>query len=210
MDTETITYKSHKIEIEQDDSAENPRTHHDPISTIVANEITYNESEHTDYSSINDWLEYETWEDIKKHYIFNVKIVAILPLYLRNDWVDTLNTTQQGRQIGFIYITKESWNNQMGTDFDSHKQKRSLANRYIKAEIETLNNWLMNDCYGWTIPSLMESCWGFYGSDHSKSGLLESAKNEIDHDLRYKHKIHLEKLKKYIKGNTPIQYRFTT
>jgi hypothetical protein len=50
-------------------------------------------------------------------------------------------------------------------------------------------------------------CGGFYGDDHDKSGLLESAISDITGTLLQKMKSHHHKLKAQIVSKVPLQYR---
>lgn len=42
------------------------------------------------------------------------------------------------------------------------------------------DDWASGAVYGFDVPSIGDSCWGFYGWDHDKSGLLAHARDAID------------------------------
>lgn len=42
---------------------------------------------------------------------------------------------------------------------------------------------VVSSVYGYQIDELEDSCYGFYGYDHEKSGLLDEAKSVIDHHI---------------------------
>lgn len=86
-------------------------------------------------------------------------------------------------QVGVAIYTKE----QILLD---RQQKRftkacaSYATRHIKDVLETIDDYLQGECYGFSILDSegdeLESCWGFYGSDHERSGLFAMALNAAD------------------------------
>lgn len=58
----------------------------------------------------------------------------------------------------------------------------------LEGAIELYGNWAWGHVYGFTLENsegdeMQGSCWGFYGYDHDKSGLLEAAQGEIDSEL---------------------------
>lgn len=82
--------------------------------------------------------------------------------------------------IGYIYVTPKI----LTEEFNNDKTKALAA---MKSEVDTYNTWLSGDVWAYIIQKLIEcpechhtelkhvdSCGGFYGSDHTKSGLRES------------------------------------
>lgn len=216
---DSITYKGYTIQIEQDEWPCNPRTEWDPISTISS----FHDKINDECKEIMDHdYEEDDWETLKALYIFNVKMVAILPLYFREFSYDCeLNTTGTGKQIGFVYISKKMWESHMGkTDESSDwwqkhhkgKSKADVARSHIVSEIETYQQWLNGECYSFSIEGddFEDRCSGYYGNDHEASGLLESAKESIDCHLKWILKKRLKVLKGYLKAKVPIMYRFAS
>ena len=79
-------------------------------------------------------------------------------------------------------------------------------------ELEVLSTQQLNgDVYGYAVKNNegdeVDSCWGFYGYDHEKSGLMEYAKNAVDCDILCNRRIKLEKLKELIKNSVAIEKR---
>ena len=216
---ETMSYKGHTIQIEQDVHGENPRTAWDPISTISSFHNTI-----TDECKVimNHDYEEDDWDALKALYLFNVKMVAILPLYFREFSYDCdLNTTGAGKQIGFVYISKEMWESHMGDADESSdwwqkyhkgKSKADVARYLMISEIEIYQQWLNGECYSFSIEGddFEDRCSGYYGDDHEASGLLESAKESIDCHLNWILKERLKVLKGYLKAKVPIMYRFAS
>jgi hypothetical protein len=86
----------------------------------------------------------------------------------------------------------------------------------LKGTKKLFDAWAWGDVYGYNIEDLsgLNSCWGFYGDDIEKNGLMESARNAIDCHIEYERKKELErqkkresKIKAMIKHHVPLQYR---
>ena len=75
-------------------------------------------------------------------------------------------------QVGIIYVSKEevlkeySWKRLT-------KVREALIRKYLDAEIETLNQYLTGDVYGYVIEGPdgeeIDSCWGFYGMEYCRA-----------------------------------------
>ena len=95
-----------------------------------------------------------------------------------------------------------------GTTFQNNR-KRALLD-YAANVCETYTQWCNGDVYGYTVKldgDQIDSCSGFYGSDHEKSGLLDQARSIIDGHLDDLRSMHLRKLKEQIKHKVPLKYR---
>jgi hypothetical protein len=109
-----------------------------------------------------------------------------LPLYLYDHSGITMNTTGfscgwDSGQVGFIYVSiadvkKEyNWKN-------LNKARREKIINYLKGEVETYDQYLTGDVYGYCIDSVevdeygdetvieesVESCWGYFGSKYAE------------------------------------------
>lgn len=70
--------------------------------------------------------------------------------------------------------------------------------------------WAWGDVYGYAISTEEEeidSCFGFYGCDHEKSGLMEYAKNAIDCQIHSQRVKKLKAIKTLIKNRVPLNTR---
>ena len=67
--------------------------------------------------------------------------------------------------------------------------------------------WGWGDVYGYTIPAIDDSCWGFYGYDHDESGLMENARDAIDYHIDSERKAHWRKVKAWIRNHVPLTAR---
>ena len=67
-------------------------------------------------------------------------------------------------QVGWIYATKEMIVKEYG------KNKRKLAEKVLRGEVETYDQYLKGDVYGYIIKNpdgeTVDSCWGFYGYEY--------------------------------------------
>jgi hypothetical protein len=70
-------------------------------------------------------------------------------------------------------------------------------------------HWAWGDVYGFIIESedFNDSCWGFYGDNHEKSGLLDMARESIDHHLKDKRKKRTQRIKTLISNHVPLNER---
>jgi hypothetical protein len=111
-----------------------------------------------------------------------------LPVYIYDHSGITINTTGfhcpwDSGQFGFIYVAKEKVRSEYSVKRIS-KKLRSRIYDYLRAEIETYDNYLTGAVYGYIVTDEegeeVDSCWGYYGYDHEKSGLMDSAKSSID------------------------------
>ena len=109
-------------------------------------------------------------------------------------------------QVGFIYVSRERAEKEYGVknaDFPIEREvmlhdlglrgpnrpvKKTfatldeLATYYLKGEVETYDQFLRGEVYGYVLLDYageeLDSCWGFYGSDHRDSGILDHIKDQ--------------------------------
>ena len=78
-------------------------------------------------------------------------------------------------QIGYTYVTKEQIRKEYSVKRISLKLKEQISS-ILQSEIETLDQYLIGDVYGFTIEydnGEINSCWGFYGSNPETNGMFE-------------------------------------
>ena len=132
-----------------------------------------------------------------KEYLIKEKHAAvILPMYMYDHSGITVNTVgfscpwDSGR-IGFIYVSREKVMKEYGVKKIGAKLKAKVA-EYLKGEVETYDQWLTGDVYGFRIfketkcdkcghvgDETEDSCYGFYGRDISKNGMLDHFGDEL-------------------------------
>jgi hypothetical protein len=147
--------------------------------------------------------------------------VVYLPLYLYDHSGITMNTTgyshcdSQGWDwgwVGVIYITKEQIKKEYGWKVLTAARIEKIK-KYLRGEVETYDQYLTGDVYYYTTVDSngnnVDSCGGYFGHDHEKSGLLEAARGSIDYEIASKNKQKSKKLKALIKAKAPINVRET-
>jgi hypothetical protein len=177
----------YKITIQQDDNPDSPRSW-DNLGTMVCFHKRYDLGDKHDY----DFNDYSSWSEMEKAIVKNEDAAVILPLYLYDHSGITISTTPfscrwDSGQIGFIFCTKK--------DMESEFIKLSgqdLIERcevLLKGEVETYDQYLTGDVYGYEIYELstcdhgheheefVDSCWGFYGEDEC----LSEAESIVNH-----------------------------
>lgn len=97
---------------------------------------------------------------------------------------ETSNGYSQGDSCLVFVAAMPDWKKQVGW----HPEDESAS---LQTDIDLWSAWAWGDVYGYANlirPDGSEcdaSCWGFYGSDHTESGLLENATNAAECDIRY-------------------------
>ncbi len=155
-----------------------------------------------------DWYD----EDFIAKYLGKLQKYAIaLPLYLYDHSGITMNTTGfccpwDSGQVGWIYVSKEAVKREWGWKKLTKKRIRKIEG-ILRSEVETYDYYLTGDIYGYTIEAKEnqkeitcdDSCWGFYGYDHEKSGLLGDAKYVVDRAIRaYRQEVREEKKRRKV------------
>jgi hypothetical protein len=164
------------IEVEVDDNPDCPRGW-DNLGTMVCFHNRYGLGDKHNYTHAN----YSGWDEMKKSIIKNENVGVILPLYLYDHSGITMNTTgfscgwDSGR-VGFVFVSKEKILKEFGGKIVTKKLKEKVTQNLI-GEVETYDQYLRGDVYGYTIYKITErdlggenkeevdSCWGYYGID---------------------------------------------
>jgi hypothetical protein len=140
-------------------------------------------------------LDEDYWydEDKLQEFIETKEGAVVLPLYIYDHSGITMNTTGfscrwDSGQVGWIYVSKERIIEEYG---DASKESVEKARRVLESEVETYAQYLEGDVYGFEIVKQEQcdhghvhekhedSCWGFYGHDINKNGMLDYI-NEAD------------------------------
>jgi hypothetical protein len=178
----------------QDENTESPREW-DNLGTMVSAHRKYNLGDENSMSDLAELIvshknfresyreEYclTHLPDLEKLAVKMNVFAVILPLYLYDHSGITMSTSPfscswDSGKVGFIYVTKE----QLRTEFSVKRITQKLIERtskILEGEVETYDQFLTGDIYGFQITDdedeVIESCWGFYGSDVEKNGMLE-------------------------------------
>lgn len=211
---ETINYKGFTIKIENDENSINPREDWDNLGTMVC---FHNRYELGDKNTGYDSSDFNSFDELKEK-LFDDGAVLVLPIYMYDHSGITINTTPfncnwDSGQIGFIFVKKEDIEKEGGfpedwkNEYHKGKSDIEIAQTILEGEIETYDQYLKGEVYGYDIEGINDSCWGFFGYDHEKSGLLDEAKGSIDCEIQRRVKKRIEKVKGYIKNKVPMIYR---
>jgi hypothetical protein len=220
-----IKYKGITIKIDHEDYSENPRDNDPPSvfavydidGSYISNYDDLNECDNLYDEQYDDWSEKKIMTTVYKHYLFNMRVIAILPLH--HHYHDGYNVNNCGKQIGFVYMTKKTWDSNFGDfyknsdwykKYHTGKNRKEIAELCIKSDVKDYNHWVNNEVYGFNIEYNDESSvsyWGFFGNDHEKSNLLPNARMEIDFYLKRKKEKKAKRLKRLIKSNVPLEHR---
>lgn len=178
---DTIEYKGFKIKVFSDDSPDSPRNW-DNLGKMICFHRRYSLGDKHDLSI----------EEAKK--LEQSKNTISLPLYLYDHSGITMNTTGfncpwDSGKVGFIYVEKKDVRKEWGWKQLSAKRIKKIED-ILRSEVDVYDDYLRGNVYGYKIESpegdeLEDgSVWGFYGYDHEKSGLLESAHPTIDYEIK--------------------------
>jgi len=199
---ERIEYKNYMIEIEQDEFSDSPREW-DNLGTMVCFHSRYNLGDKHSMS-IEEAKEFSKRKDI-----------FVLPLYLYDHSGLVMDTARfscpwDSGQVGFIYVTKEAVKKEWKVAKISGTLKMRIES-ILRAEVQTYSDYLGGNVYHYHVTNkdgeFCDSCGGFYGYDHEKSGLLEYAKGAIDADIENRKELRQRTLKTLIKNNVPLDKR---
>lgn len=121
--------------------------------------------------------------------------VVMLPLYLYDHGGITMSTTNfscpwDSGQVGWIYARCDEAKAKFGyDDIDIEKIKK-----HLKDEVKTYDQYLRGDCYGFVLErkircehcgeterEVLDSVWGFYGSDPEKNGMKDYLPEKYHH-----------------------------
>lgn len=168
----TITYKDHTISIHYDSDAESPRTW---------DNLTEFHCSHNRYSLGDKNFNYPTGQDcISAAQEAEKNGDIVLPLYMYDHSGITISLSPfscpwDSGQVGFVIIRRQK----MLQEFNSKRFTQFLKKRalYIaEAEVETYDQYLRGEVYGYKVDPSGDSCWGFYGLEDC----LAEAKSVVD------------------------------
>jgi hypothetical protein len=188
---EEIEYKGGKIVIETDADPTNPRIDCDYLGTMACFHDRYRLGDCGDRRPARELYGkhypcFHYLSDVEE-FIEQQKAIA-LPLYLYDHSGITMSTAPfychwDSSLVGYIYVTRARVLQEYGGRILTKKIK-SKVQEVLEAEVETYDQYLSGDVYGFTATSPegeeVGSCWGFYGDDHEASGLLDHARCDID------------------------------
>lgn len=171
-----------RLKLVHDSSPDSPRNW-DNLGTMICFHRRYDLGDNHNYNSDD----YSGWEEMKKAIIKEENPAVILPLYMYDHSGITIRTTPfscrwDSGQIGFILVSKKKALEEFGGKIVTAKLKERIE-KILEGEVETYSQYVEGDVYGFQIvdedDNHIDSCYGFYGSDHKENGMLD----HIDHEL---------------------------
>lgn len=202
---EQIEYKGKMINIYHDELTESPRdTGFHIFAKMICFHRRYKLGDAHQYKEPTDLLyalaSNKVWYDLEYKGMDELmriveKYYYILPLYLYDHSGITMRTSPfscqwDSGQVGWIYIDKRDAAKEYGIKKirPSHREK---IFQLMEAEVQEYDCFLRGAVYGYSIDYAEgDACGGFIGDDHEQSGLMESAREFIDHvERREKMKI---------------------
>ena len=194
------TDELYRLRIKQDTDAQNPREFEDHISKMVCFHGRYKLPNESEFKR----QYYNSWGGLEKKLIEDGAKV-ILPIYMLDHSGLSVSTAPFGGmnghfdsgQIGFIYLTSVAILDGYGWKTITAK-RREVIEKDLQQEIETYDQYLKGDIWGFTLLKqndhdeenwetdwdTVDSCWGFYGSDLEKNGILEHLPNWAQEQIK--------------------------
>ena len=218
---ETIEYKGHRIEIQQDEYADSPRVW-DNLSTFafqlsgyeLPNDIDIDYDDFVDLH-YNHRIVTSAIEEAEKYIRKNFDVLEIFRVsaYIHGGISLSIGSPTcqwDSGYIGFMFIEKDK----VRENFRIKRITKEFKEKSIeiaKSELETYSQYLNGEVYGYNTYDKdgedIDSCWGYYGYDHEESGLLDMAKDNIDYHIKKQTESKYERIKTFIKNNVPLNVR---
>ena len=196
------TFGNYTITVSQDTMAESPREW-DNLGTMVCWHNNYNLGDVQGRSEYSDsdmfWFDLAGIEDngedgdLERAKNLAFKNNIILPLYLYDHSGITMRTTSfscqwDSGQVGWIYISLEDVRKEYSCKRVS-KQRRALVEKYLTGEVESYDDYLTGNVYGFSIEREdddgeqvdVDSCWGYFG--YPCTYMLDEIKSNITCDI---------------------------
>lgn len=205
-----INVDGYQIEVKTDDDPESPRTGWDNLGTMWCFHKAYLLGDDDTAKPNLHHLDEPLDSYIKREYDPAVAI----PLYLYDHSGISMSTGSfscpwDSGIVGTIFISKAEVREEFGVKRIS-KQLLERVTQSLINEVKTYDQYLTNSVYGCIITDPdgnEESCWGYYGYCHGKSGLADFAISTLEsmHEARRLNR--LDKLKVLIRNRVPLQVR---
>jgi hypothetical protein len=177
MSYKTKEYKGYTIEIDQDSDYMNLREEMDNLGTMVCFHSRY---------TLGDKDTGISKEELIK--IANNDDYISLPLYLYDHSGITMNTTGfscgwDSGKVGYIFVSKEDIRKEYSCKNVTKSIREKVLN-CLRSEVALYDDYLTGNVFCYDVKDKdgesIDSCYGFYGTDFEKNGLMEHAGSVID------------------------------
>ena len=204
---ESETYRGHKIEVEYDENPSNPRDD-DNLCEIHYHSSRYLLGDTNWYNNI-EGLEAEVRQAKKQG-----DLVIPLYAYIHSGIALSLGSDFYGKGLpqgharfdsgpcGFVILRREKMLHEYSNKIFTAALKKRVT-KYAEGEIQTFQQYLNGEVYGYVVDDHQDSCWGYYTVEDAMS----EAKGIIDWMVGQEKKKHFEALKTQIRNKVPFQYR---
>jgi len=114
--------------------------------------------------------DFRSWDGMEKYLIEERKARIILPLFLLDHSglrmkVGSFHDPWDSGQVGYIFVTADKIRKEYGVKRIT-KRVLALAEKCLRAEVETYDDFLSGSVYGIVLKKgdeIKDSCWGFFG-----------------------------------------------
>lgn len=160
------------LTIEQDFDPLDPRVEWDNLGTLICFHRRYGLGDEDRLRSSS----FSGWDDLENYLRKERRASVILPVYMYDHSGITISTKPfqcpwDSGQVGFIYATRE----EILKEYNAQRLTKKLRERVeaqLKAEIDTYDQYLRGDVWGFVIENEdgehVDSCWGFFGEDYCR------------------------------------------
>lgn len=231
---ETFNHAGCEVEIHIDPDPLNPREDYDNIGTMVCFHRNYMLGDEHGVEQCRDDIRasrayLSAWDDPNSERYRAIRFdlgtdpadlyqtaldckFIVLPLYLYDHSGLTMNTTGfhcpwDSGQAGFIYVPRsravKEWGNKV-----CNKRVIDAATRCLKAEVETYDQYLRGEVYGYVVrheaSGEEDSCWGFFGEQDYVESEARNVAEALD---KFHRKARQARLATMIRNHVPLDIR---
>jgi hypothetical protein len=187
---ESLNIQGHTVNILYDTDAMNPREEFDHLGTMVCFHSKYKMGDNHDYPDAESFFAditgldtYENTDQEIQEKLSEMKEagdIHMLPIYMYDHSGISISSKPfscpwDSGQLGVIYVTRETLIKENLADKTAEE-----IQSYLDCEVAEYGHYAAGEVYGFQIEETGDSCFGFYGSDHEASGLLDHARASIE------------------------------
>lgn len=152
----------------------NPRVDFDEAAHMICWHRRYNLGDEHKFSDPEDF------DETSKDWESDDRIAVILSLYLYDHSGITMSCSPfscpwDSGQVGYIYLTRGDMMREWGYKRLTAARRTKLES-YLKGEVETYDQYLTGDVYGYVVvggPNDGDSCWGYFGLKYAREQAKE-------------------------------------
>lgn len=179
----TYTLGNKTLEIVRDEDPTSPRTW-DNLGTMACSHRRYNLGDPKKTKEIIGTTEAHAMQNwiLKKQ---KSKQIIVKPIYMYDHSGITISTKPfschwDSGLVGWIFVPVKTAKEELGIKRMTAKQWKRVES-YLEGEVETYDQFLTGDVYGFRIKEDGEetdSCWGFFGDNVRENGILDHINDE--------------------------------